>query len=131
MSGDEDAKQEREWESLFRRIAALLKRFGTQDAFGRGDFLLVDDNYGWKLQKIEVQRLHMLRPEIVKNLRRLLREFPDWEITIAVDVPGTESTWPNMGVIIRSHEVVDGLQREYLPDEFQMMEYDGSRRGSR
>jgi hypothetical protein len=35
-----------------------------------------------------------------------------------------------MGISIRANEIVDDLQREYFPREFQGLAYAGSRRGS-
>jgi hypothetical protein len=29
---------------------------------------------------------------------------------------------------VRPHEIIDGLQRQYFPKEFQGIEYEGSRR---
>jgi len=35
-----------------------------------------------------------------------------------------------MGLYIRPHEIIDALQRQYLPAEFQTVEYEGARRGT-
>lgn len=35
-----------------------------------------------------------------------------------------------MGLIIRRDEIVDGLQRGYLPAEFQKVVFEGSRTGT-
>jgi hypothetical protein len=72
----------------------------------------------------------MLQPVIVDGLQKVLDSFADWEIVIAVDIPGTETAWPRMGVTIRKHEIIDGLQRQYLPDEFKDIAYSGSRPGT-
>jgi hypothetical protein len=32
-----------------------------------------------------------------------------------------------MGLVIRDDEIVDGLQRQYFPREFQTIKYEGSR----
>jgi hypothetical protein len=83
----------------------------------------VDDNLGIPRHKIEIQSLQMLRPAVVRSLQQVLNEFPNWEIVIAVDVPGTESKWPRMGVTVRRDEIVDDLQRKFLPKEFEGIEY--------
>jgi hypothetical protein len=55
----------------------------------------------------------------------LLIGYPNWEIVIA---PGREFG----GLVLRNDEIVDGLRRENLPEEFKMLEYEGSRpQGSR
>ena len=127
---EEDDEQWRIWDSLYEQIQAILNRFGVEDHLGRADYLLVDDNYGWQQHNIEIYKLRMLDPELVKELKALLRQAPDWQIVIVVDIPGTEQTWPRMGLIIRDHEIIDGLQREYLPPEFQALAYEGSRPGT-
>jgi hypothetical protein len=123
-------KQEREWESLYKEVQAILELHGREDAYGKGDYWILDDNWGTLQHKIEIQNLSLLRPEIIHSLRTLLTRFPHWEIVVAVHVPGTEGAWPPMGVIIRAHEVVDGLQRQYFPREVQAYAYEGSRRGT-
>ena len=35
-----------------------------------------------------------------------------------------------MGISIRSNEIVDDLQRQYFPKEFQDLAYEGARRGT-
>ncbi|MEA2990509.1 MAG: hypothetical protein QOG83_3220, partial [Alphaproteobacteria bacterium] len=83
--------------------------------------------YGHQRHKVEIHQLRMLAPPVIKSLRALLNEYPQWEIIVAVDIPGKESAWPPMGVTIRRHEIIDGLQRQYLPDEFQGVAYEGSK----
>ena len=123
-------KQEREWELIYSEIGRTLERFGKEDAFGKGDYLLVDDNWGNHQQKIEVQNLSLIKPQIVKLLQKILAPYSDWEIVVAIDVPKHEADWPTMGLIIRSNEIIDGLQRQYFPAEFQNIQYEGSRRGT-
>jgi hypothetical protein len=72
----------------------------------------------------------MLDPALVKQLRVLLHDLADWEIVISVDIAGTEDKWPPMGLIIRKHEVIDGLQRDLLPEEFRSIKFEGSRPGT-
>jgi hypothetical protein len=129
-TAEDDAEQERAWEVLYDQVREILGQYGSENYLGDADYLVVDDNYGWLRQKIEVHKLHMLQPPIVKRLQQLLNEYPEWEIVLAVSVPGTEGKWPLMGVTIRKHEVIDGLQRQYLPGEFRGIEYAGSRPGT-
>lgn len=130
MSDAGDAAQARSWLKLYRKILKVLRQFGTEDHFGKADYLLVDDNYGWTRHTIEIHKLRMLDPALVKQLRPLLDDLEDWEIVISVDIPGTEDTWPPMGLIIRKHELIDGLQREFLPEEFRSVAFEGSRPGT-
>lgn len=125
-----EEKQEEEWETLYERIRAMLRPWGVENAFGRGDYLIVDDNYGWRRHTVEIHRLQMLQPEIIRQIRGLLDGFADWEIVIVVDVPGKEGVWPPMGLTLRQHEIIDGLRRELLPTEIRAFHYPDSRPGT-
>ncbi|MGE4254175.1 MAG: hypothetical protein AB7E84_03070 [Xanthobacteraceae bacterium] len=106
MNGDNLTEQERTWGILYAKILEVVHEFGTDNQFGEGDYLVVTDNYGWPRHTIEIHKLHMLQPAIVNRLRELLSEFAGWEIVVAVDIPGTESLWPRMGLTIRAHEII-------------------------
>ena len=120
--------QIQEWETLYLLMVETLARWGVHNAFGDGDYLIVDDNYGWRRQTVEVHNLKMLNAEVIKSLQALLTNFPNWEIVMAVDIPGKEH-WPPMGFMIRSREIIDDLQRKYLPEQFRFLKIPGSRRG--
>ena len=130
MNVDNRAEQERTWGILYAKILEVLHEFGTENQFGKGDYLVVTDNYGWPRHTVEIHKLHMLQPAIVNRLRDLLSEFAGWEIVVAVDIPGTENLWPRMGLTIRAHEIIDDLQRQYLPADTQNTQYEGSRAGT-
>jgi hypothetical protein len=123
MSTESDTEQERAWADMYERIVSVMGQFGTEDHLGKADYLIVDDNYGWRRNTVEIHRLQMLQPVIVRLLQRLLGDVPNWEIIVAVDIPGTENNWPRMGLTIRQHEIVDELQRQYFPKEFQALKY--------
>ncbi|HVZ52140.1 MAG TPA: hypothetical protein VG986_09250 [Pseudolabrys sp.] len=129
MIKEDDVQQDKEWNALYQKIVHLLSRWGTEEYRGRADYLIVDDNYGWNRQTIEIHNLKMLKVEIVKELQSLLTDYPNWTIVIAVDIPGQEH-WPPMGVTIRAHEIIDGLQRKYLPEQFRFLNIPGSRPGT-
>ena len=113
-----------------------MTRYGIEDACGHADYLIVDDDYGWARNTIEIHRLKMLKVEIILALQALLRRtdlvhgIPDWTIVILVDIPGKEGQWPPMGVTIRAREIIDGLQRQFLPPEFKDFKIPGSRPGT-
>jgi hypothetical protein len=119
MSMAEETAQERDWQTLHDAITVTLDRFGRKDAFGEGDYWLLDDNWGWRSHQLEFQNLELFKPHIVRALQDLLAPYPDWYITIRVAVPGKEESWPGMGLIIYSNEAVDELRRDFLPREFR------------
>jgi hypothetical protein len=128
---DDDAKQSDEWAALYEQISSELKRFGNEDAFGNGDYWLLDDNCGSYAQhKLYLTNLRLLHTPFVKVLQHVLSAYPPWEIVVAVAVRGEEANWPEMGLIIRAHEIVDGLQRRYFPPAYRAVAFEGSRPGS-
>lgn len=128
MASDLRARQESEWQALHDAITTLLDRHGKKDGLREGDYWLVDDNLGLWRQKVEVQNLKLLEPSIIKQLQDLLSDYPDWEITVRVDIVGQEDTLPPMGLLIASDELIDDLQRKYLPPEFRTLSYPRSKR---
>jgi hypothetical protein len=127
MATEKEAIQQAEWAILHDRLAKLLDQFGKKDPVRKGDYWLVDENLGLRAQKVEIQNLRLLRPEIIKALQGALAGYSNWRIMFQVDVPGTEKTWPGMGLIIYDDEIEDDLRREYLPEEFRAIVYEGSK----
>ena len=126
----ESDEQWKAWDKFYEAVREVLKEYGIEDHFGHGDYLVVDDNYGWRETHIEVHRLKMLAPHIVAKLQSLLSASDAWRISVAVHVPGTKPAWPPMGLTIRAHEIIDGLQRQYLPEPYRSFRYEGSRPGT-
>jgi hypothetical protein len=114
----DDPAQEETWELLYTRAGELLQQFGTDDYLGNGDFWIIGDNYGHNSITVAFNRLRMLQPALIKRLQVLLVEVPGWEIYVSIDIPERED-WPQMGLLIRPHEIVDELKREYLPGEYR------------
>ena len=123
-----DLVQDREWQILHGRITEKLNLFGRKDAFGNGDYWLVDDNWGWKRHQLEIRNLNLIKPEIITMLQTTLSDYPEWCIMAGV-YPGLKQ-WPEagMGLVIYKDEIIDELQRRYLPPEYRDLHYVGSRR---
>jgi hypothetical protein len=96
MSTDGLSNPEQAWGELYDGIRGVLQGFGIENPYGKEDYLVVDDNFGWFRHTVEIHKLKMLQPGIVAKLRALLERYPNWEIVIAVDIPGTERIWPRM-----------------------------------
>lgn len=119
MSTYSHATQERDWQSLHDAITEVLNEFGTKNAFGEGDYWLLDDNWGTPRQQLEFQNLDLFRVDIISRLQALLPRYPEWFITIRVDVPDKRDIWPGMGLIVYENEIVDELRRDVLPEKFR------------
>lgn len=126
----EDEIRDKIWSRLYRQLVGFFEHYGLEDACGRGDFWVVDDNYGWRRHYVYLFNLDLLTPSIVKAVHRFLDDYSGWEIVLVVDVVEKEKEWPPMGVTIRKHEIIDGLQRQYLPARFQYFKIPGSRPGT-
>jgi hypothetical protein len=129
IESEED--QLKDWSALYQKISQTLGQYGTEDPFRQGDYWIVDESNGLRQHKIYFNNLKMLLPNVVRALQALLAPYLQWEIFVAIYLPGAEGdSLPDMGLIIRKHEIVDGLQRQYLPPEFQNIRYEGSRPGT-
>lgn len=126
MPNDADLTQENEWQILHDRITETLNRFGKGDALGKGDYLLVDDNWGPQWHQLEFQNLYLLQPAVINALQALLVDYPEWKITICASVMAPRSMWPPFDLTIRFDEIIDDLPREYLPEQFQHFVYEGA-----
>ena len=124
--GNED-RQDRDWEALNQAILESLATAGFEEP---ADCYVVDENWGGCQQKIEVFNLTLLQPGVIKSLQGLLKDYPGWEIRLGVRAPKNSHRWPVMGLTVRVHEVIDGLQRQYLPAEFHDIRYDTGRPGT-
>jgi hypothetical protein len=109
----------------------LLEQYGRPDSLsGLGDYSAHADFRQSPQVKVSISNLELLRPLIVYQLQEIVKDFPGWEIVAAVALEEHLEDWPNMGLYIRPHEIIDGLQRQYFPKEFQDIEYVGGRRGT-
>src|SRR3974390_153680 len=123
---DDVAAQELQWAQSYAQVENTLYRFGKSHYRGHCDYWVVDDNWGCRQHKVYVNNLEMLSPNIVKLLQKVLVGFPGWEIVVALDFEGPAKSWPKMGLIIRSNEIVDDLKRQYFPSSYRHLKYEGS-----
>lgn len=129
MSIEDNAEQQRVWDVLYARLQDALRSFGTEDGFGRADYWIVSDNWGSRQHLVYIHDLKMLSPAVVIRMQASLAGYPDWEIVVDVSPERYGQLWPTMGLIVRTHEIIDTLQRQYFPPEFRTLTYEGSRPG--
>jgi hypothetical protein len=94
-----------------------------------GDYAVHGDYSGHPQVVIFVSNLQMLRPAVVTALQELIKGYPGWQISMTVALRDHRD-WPRMGLYIRPHEIIDGLQRQYFPKEFQGLKYEGAQTGA-
>lgn len=123
-------QHKKEWEELYKRTKGVLQQFGRDDEAG-GDYFVINLVPNDKVQMVELHRLHMLRPEIIKSLHRLLAEFPDWQIEVYVLSPEENVVIdPESGLVLCHDGIIDALDRKLLPKHYRFV-YEGSRRPSK
>ena len=125
-------KQYAVFERLRERVDKLLERFGRPDYLpGQryGDYQVHGDYNDYPRVAAFVDNLKLLRAPVVDALQQLIKDFPGWQIDLMVTTRGHED-WPNIGISIRSNEIVDDLRRQYFPQEFRDLAFEGARRGN-
>ena len=101
---------DREWNELYAHIKSALLKYG-QDDIDEGEYFVVDQISSSYVHQIEMHKLHMLQPEIIKSLQCLLKDYPDWEIEISICIHRNISIEPGEGLTLRDNKIVDALDR--------------------
>ncbi|MBX9777282.1 MAG: hypothetical protein K2Y71_23135 [Xanthobacteraceae bacterium] len=129
MAKIDQAKHKKEWRELYQRIKGVLQIYGEDEEAGVGDYFLIDDIIDPNTHLLQIQKLHMLRPEIMNSVQRVLRGFPDWQIKVFVISPEEKTIIdPENGLLLRSDGIIDTLDRTLLPPKHRGLQYEGSRR---
>lgn len=84
---------------------------------------------GATLRSRSISITKLLTTPLISQLKGLLSSFPGHEIIVAIAVREGER-WPDMGLTIRAHEIIDGLQREHFPPEYRSVSFEGARPGT-
>jgi hypothetical protein len=127
MSKTTSTQREKQWKELYERTKRALEPYGADDEAG-GDYFVIDLVPNDNVQMVEMHRLHMLRPHIIKSLQRLLVDFPDWEMEVFVISPEEKVILdPDSGLVLQADGIIDALDRSSLPEKYRHFEYEGSR----
>lgn len=81
---NEDQRSQ-EWSALYAALSDLLPRFGNEDPYGKGDYWLVDDDWGDVAHKICVARQALMTAKLVRTIQNQLLGMPHWRVLIQVD----------------------------------------------
>jgi hypothetical protein len=115
---------------LVQAVSDVLGQYGRHDSIEPGDYSVYEDYWGYPQVKVSIANLKMLESAVIKKLQQVIKAYPGWEVVVAVVNRNNYKDWPEMGLYIRPDEIIDGLQRQYFPKEFQKIEYEGARRGT-
>lgn len=69
--------------------------------------------------------MRLLQRDAVGALKRVLDDFPGWQIIMRIFALDTEPPLPRMGLLISDGRVYNDLKREYLPEEIRQISYEG------
>lgn len=99
-------EREQQWTSLYETLRQTLAPLGTENAFGEGDYWLVDDDYGDTAQKVCVWRPSFLTTEVVKLTQKALSKYNQWRVMVQleIEVDGTIDT--SNGFVIYPDRIV-------------------------
>jgi|LakMenEpi03Aug12_release.lakeMendotaPanAssembly.Ray.scaffolds.fasta_scaffold3031810_1 hypothetical protein len=76
-----EAIRREQWKQLYASLAITLAKYGRHDAFGDGDFFLVDDDYGSYQHKVEYTSDTLLTSGAREAARDLLLDYSElWEV---------------------------------------------------
>jgi hypothetical protein len=124
-----DVRFRKEWKELYDRMRRVLQRFGEDNCAG-GDYFVVDRIPITKehVHMVQIHRLNMLRPEVIKTLQGVLFDHPEWKIEVFVLSPEEDTIIsPEAGLLLCSDGIIDALDRSMLPKRYRDFVYEGSR----
>jgi hypothetical protein len=94
----EEARKTRE---LYESLEHLLSAHGKSDAFGNGDYWIVDDGWAPLSHKVCIFTIEFLTPRLAAEVQGLLKEkFPAYAVWFQIEVlePGVEIPLPGIRV---------------------------------
>ena len=98
-------QHDKEWSALYLSLGEALSQLGREDAYGKGDFWLVDDDYGDTTHKICVARRIFITPELIGALQLVLTQAPHWRVLLQVDEEVDGAPASSTGLIVRIDSV--------------------------
>lgn len=116
MKGVRAAEEDRaaRWRALYRNLADTLARAGTEDAFGRGDYWIVDDDWGNTAAKVIITSPPMLERDLIPDIQSLLRRVShEWYVVVQLELSGYGHSDPK-GVIVYANRVEESWNKAEL-----------------
>lgn len=114
-----EVTRRREWEALHADLLVALEPLGRNDPFGKGDFWLVDDDWGGCQHKICVTSLPFLTQEVAEVIRHTLEKYSlPWEVVIALDFPDPNRPSDGEGVLVRKSSIEPNWDSVRIAEQF-------------
>ncbi|RXF74803.1 hypothetical protein [Hansschlegelia zhihuaiae] len=120
-----------EYEEVWYKVYQCMQRYAKKKNFVLYiDYDVYEPFNGWSQVLIDILNLEVLTARLVAKLRRLVKRRPGWEIMVGVALDEHLGEWPAMGLRIRADEVIDDLQRSYLPPKYRSLAFIDARPGT-
>lgn len=114
---DEEDPVDPGWKRLYDALVITCKWFGDENAFGRADFWVVDDDWGDHNQKVCVCSLAFLTPEVVEAIQQCIRKagFPGTQVMVSLELhcEGGDKIPPG-GLIVKAESVSEHWDLERI-----------------
>lgn len=110
----------KEWRSFYDDIIDIVQKYGKNDAFGEGDFWLLDDNMGGATQVLHIFTISILSESLVAELMPLLlSKYVGWEIMVIMNLKGpNEEFVPPEGIILHAKFLEEFWDKDFLRSLF-------------
>jgi len=108
------------WRELYSLLRALCLRSGVESPYGKGDFWIVDDDWGGQLHKICVFRISFITKRLVGDIQALLQtQFADWGVMFQLEILNAVETIPPEGLVVYADAIEEAWDRDLLIRVFQ------------
>jgi hypothetical protein len=110
-----------EWRRLYDAVRKICTSFGIERTEGRGDFLVLDDDWGGTTQQIFVFNPEFLQPQLVNRMMEYLRTNSLFGVLVEVIVDFDQQgdrIGPTMGLVFDMDLVVEHWDRALLEKNF-------------
>lgn len=107
---DDEDQVDPGWQRLYDALVLTCKWFGDENAFGRADFWVVDDDYGCHNQKLCVSSLTFLTPELVQAIQQCIKDAgaPKAQVMIQLELQGhLVDQVPPEGLIVTADHIAE------------------------
>jgi hypothetical protein len=101
----DDAERRKRWEILYEKLSKSLGALGQENAYGNGDFWIVDDDYGDTAHKLCLTKLSFLQPQVIKAIQSSLRSYSDWRVLVQMEAELNGEQLPPEGLMIYADHV--------------------------
>lgn len=90
-----------EWSELYGALGDVLRSFGVENAFGDGDYWIVDDNWGDPSHKVCVSRASFIMPALLAAVQNSLTGYQAWRVLLQIDEPLGTTPASSTGYTVR------------------------------